>query len=373
MFDAGSKFVFVHTAPHPGRPRRPVTGAPTPWNLAGSRAACHDPGTMKTHLLSVILALSIVFSAASAGAKPKKHRAKKAKSTTPAALVTPASFVTPVAEAPAAPAKPREAKKASAPASASAAAPKVSQFIASGVPLAEVRDGRLKSAGSAKNPCGKKNQWAKIGSEWSALDAWGQIIQSRATIADRRFFEGSGCHEVSFSTPGDPGVAARLFVAKGSGYAPAASAEWKADKDHVKRFEQLYTMQESVWVEGKAGKISAETRGRTLFFRLPKQDGSVEGAPTERRATQWAVAGGRLLVVGYISAAGTWKVGHVMPPNGKERAYEPIAILDMNGDGLPEIVVHEEAGGVFVDRVLSFDPGTMRWEKAVESPGGATL
>jgi hypothetical protein len=315
---------------------------------------------MKTRLLSGIVAALILFSAASAGAAHKKHRAKKAKA------VVPATLITPVVETPAAPA-PHKAKKAAAPAA------KVSQFIASGVPLAEVRDGRLKSAASAKHPCGRKTQWAKIGSEWSALDVWGQIVQSRATIADRRFFEGSGCHEVSFSAPADPGVAARLFVAKDSGYAPAASAEWKADKDHIKRFEQLYSMQENVWIEGKIVKSATEERSRTLFFRLPKQDGSVEGAPTERRATQWAVAGGRLLVVGYVGESGTWKVSHVMPPNGKDRAYEPIAILDMNGDGLPEIVVHEAAAGVFVDRVLAFDPGTMRWEKSVESPGGATL
>ncbi|NJS15129.1 MAG: ABC transporter substrate-binding protein, partial [Sphingopyxis sp.] len=32
----------------------------------------------------------------------------------------------------------------------------------------------------------------------------------------------------------------------------------------------------------------------------------------------------------------------------------------------------EEAGGVFTDRVLSFDPASMRWETAIDGPGGAT-
>jgi hypothetical protein len=261
--------------------------------------------------------------------------------------------------------KPAEAKHTAPP-----RPPKPSRFLASGVPLAEVHEGRLASAATTKHPCGTKARWAKIASVWRGLDTWGQVVHGTAAITDRRLFEGSGCYQVHLETTADPNETARLFVAEGSGYKPASSAQWSPEKKVQSRFEQLVASQVAAWVELK--DEGHEAHGRTLFFRLPKQEGSVEGSPTQRRPTSWAVAGGRVLVVGYLSETGVWKVGHVMPPNGKENAYEPLAVLDMNGDGLPEIVVHEESGGVFTDRVLAFDPGTMRWEKSVESPGGAT-
>ncbi len=246
--------------------------------------------------------------------------------------------------------------------------PALSRFIASGIPLTEVRDGRLESVGTKKQPCGARSRWAKKGSVWTALDAWGQVAGS-LTVSGSDRYDGTGCHQVSFAEgTGKDGLG--VFVAKGSGYSPAPSARWNPAGDVVKHFEHLYSAQATAWVDGKTDATA--DHGKTLFFQLPKQQGSVEGAPTSRRPTHWAVAGGRVLVVAYVGATGAWKVGHVLAPNGKDHAYEPLAVLDMNGDGLPEIVVHEEAGGVFTDRVLSFDAGTMRWEKAVESPGGAT-
>lgn len=250
-------------------------------------------------------------------------------------------------------------------------APAKSRFLSSGVPLAEVREGRIKGVATSKRPCGLRNDWAKIGSLWSPLDAWGQpLSKTDSRVTDRKLYEGSGCYEVDLQASKDSPETARLYVAKGSGYSPAPSAKWSPDAKSAKGFEQLYASQATAWVDAKPE--SAAEHGKVLFFHLPKQESSPEGAPTQRRPIHWAVTGGRVLLVGYVGQTGAWKVGQVLPPNGKDHAYEPIAVLDMNGDGLPEIVVHEEAGGVFTDRVLSFDAGAMRWEKAVESPGGAS-
>lgn len=249
-----------------------------------------------------------------------------------------------------------------------AGAPKPSRFLASGVPLAEVREGRFKGVGSGALPCGPRARWARVTSRWIALDAWGQATGTLSIGGSERY-AGTGCHQVWFSEgTGQDGRG--VLVAEGSGYSARPSAEWKADEASRKRFDRLYSKEEKAWTEG--GGAGSATGRRTLFFALPAQASSVEGAPTQRRPVRWAVSGGRLLVVAYVGASGAWKVAHVLPPNGKANAYETLAVLDMNGDGLPEIVVHEEAGGVFTDRVLAFDPASMRWETAVESPGGAS-
>ncbi len=363
---------------------------------------------MKARLVAGILASLLVFAASSADAAPKKRGGKhgtkpaaatvtgvtkhaavpghakkskgsrRGKTAAPQGATRPAALITPEADKAAvhrdktvaAPDRtagldktspdPRPAK--------SAAAPGLSRFLASGVPLAEVREGRLERVGSAKLPCGTKSRWAKAKSRWQALDAWGRVTGT-LTVGGSERYDGTGCHQLWFSEgTGQDGRG--VFVAEGSGYTAGASAEWKADADQKTRFDRLYSAQEGAWIEGKVDHAVAGRR--TLFFQLPAQETLDGGAPTQRRAARWAVSGGRVLVVGYVGASGAWKVGHVLPPNGKVNAYEPLAVLDMNGDGLPEIVVHEEAGGVFTDRVLSFDPASMRWETAIDGPGGAS-
>lgn len=371
---------------------------------------------MKTRLIAGLVASVLVLAASSADAAPKrraskratrpaaaadagetrnaavpakegksrpkvkgKRRGKAVKQATKRGATRPASLMTPESESAAraekasvraekAAAHVEDTAPASEARSAKAAAPGLSRFLASGVPLAEVRKGRLAPVGSAKRPCGAKESWAKTRSRWHALDAWGRIAGTLVIGGSERY-EGTGCHQVWFAEgAGHDGRG--VLVAEGSGYTAGPSAEWKADAEQKRRFDRLYAAQEGAWVDGRAGKPSHERR--TLFFELPAQEADAEDAPTQRRPARWAVSGGRVLLVGYVGATGAWKVGHVLPPNGKANAYEPLAVLDMNGDGLPEIVVHEEAGGVFTDRVLSFDPASMRWETAVDGPGGAS-
>ena len=345
------------TTKHASVEATPRPAAPLP--AATTKAPAKKAATTKVASVKKAAAATKPASLTTTASPGKRASATKATSTTrPASLES-------------LPILPEKAAPVSEPSAATkASATKLSRFLASGVPLTEVREGRLGAIGSTKLPCGTKSRWAKAQSRWHALDAWGRITGT-LTVGGSDRDGGSGCNQVHFREgTGKDGLG--VFVAVGSGYTVGPSAEWKADADAVKRFEQLYATQESVWVDGKIDRGAAHERKRTLFFELPKQQGSVEGAPTQRRPTRWAVSGGRVLVVGYVGASGAWKVGHVLSPTGKDHAYEPLAILDMNGDGLPEIVVHEEAGGVFVDRVLSFDAGTMRWENAVASPGGAT-
>ena len=316
---------------------------------AGETKAAASAGATKP--ASLVTGAVVAAPAAKKGAASSAAATKRASVVSSAAATKQATLVTPAA-----------AKKG--------AAAGISRFLASGVPLAEVREGRLAEVGTKKRPCGSKGRWAKASSRWHALDAWGRITGT-LTVGGSDRADGSGCHQVRFSEgTGHDGLG--VFVAAGSGYSAGASAEWKPEADVAKRFDALHAAQEVAWVDGKIDRSTEQARRRTLYFELPKQEGSVEGAATQRRPTRWAVSGGRVLLVGYVGANGTWKVGHVLSPASKDDAYEPLAILDMNGDGLPEIVVHEEAGGVYVDRVLSFDAGTMRWENAVASPGGAS-
>ena len=340
---AGTKKPASANAPGATKPASLVNEPPSTKPASGKRAGAKKPASAKTGATKPA-------SLSAASPEPATKRASpSAVSATPAAKQ--ATLVTPE------------------PAAKRLAAPGPSRFLASGVPLAEVREGRLAAVGTRKRPCGAKSRWAKASSRWHALDAWGHITGT-LTVGGSDRDDGSGCHQVLFQE-GTGRDTLGVFVAAGSGYAAAPSAEWKPAADVAKRFDALYATQEGAWVDGRVPRTREQERRRTLYFELPRQEGGPEGAPSQRRPSRWAVSGGRVLLVGYVGESGAWKVGHVLSPTGKDHAYEPLAILDMNGDGLPEIVVHEEASGVYVDRVLSFDAGTMRWENAVASPGGA--
>jgi hypothetical protein len=288
-------------------------------------------------------------------------------------------------------AKPRRHKKALSSARAAASLelpgkadpkadpPKPSFWLAADphVPLATVQERAIHSVGKRGVECGDAGRWASPGSRWHAVDTWGQktgVFEVSAAEA----FDVTACREVSFTArSGKPG--AGLFVSDDSGYAPPASASYAASVGEKKRFSHFLGGMESSWVNQKPlGKLVPWEK-RTLFFQFdpPKEaswDGRVDGAgkPLER-PRRWAVAGGPMLTVAYLGDKGHWKAASVKAPLGIADSYTPIAVFDMNGDGVPEIVVRANDGPNFADKVLRFRSETMSWEEAAESPGGAVL
>jgi hypothetical protein len=245
------------------------------------------------------------------------------------------------------------------------------------VPLAVVNGVAIRSVGKRGAECGSGERWAKPASHWRSVDAWGQIA-GVYEVDSSETFDVTGCREVSLANvSGKPGVG--LFVSADSGYAPGASASYAASPAEKKRFEHFLGAMEQSWVNQKPLGKAVPWGKRTLFFQLtpPKNaavEGRVDGAGHPLvRPTRWAVAGGPMLVVAYEGEKGHWKAASVNAPLGLADSYTPIAVFDMNGDGIPEIVVRANDGPSFADRVLALNPKTMTWEEAAESPGGALL
>jgi hypothetical protein len=136
---------------------------------------------------------------------------------------------------------------------------------------------------------------------------------------------------------------------------------------------------ESTWVNQRPlGKVVPWGK-RTMFFQVSAPAGSswegrVDGSGKPiSRPRHWVVAGGPILVVAYQGQNGHWKAASVKAPLGLSDSYTPVAVFDMNGDGVPEIVYRSNDGPNFADRVLSLSPESLVWEDAAESPGGGAL
>jgi hypothetical protein len=209
------------------------------------------------------------------------------------------------------------------------------------------------------------------------VDAWGRLT-GLFEVAGSEPFDVTACHEVSFSGRGGrAGVG--LFVSDDSGYTPGESVAYVPSLTEKKRFDRFVGAMESSWVNQKPLGQAVPAGKRSFYFQfsLPKDpswEGRRDGAgqPVER-PQRWAVAGGPILVVAYLGDKGHWKAAKVLSPLGLADSYTPVAVFDMNGDGIPEIVVRESDGPTFADKVLSLDPGALRWEEAAESPGGGAL
>jgi hypothetical protein len=245
------------------------------------------------------------------------------------------------------------------------------------VPLAVVDAKQIRGVGKRGKECGAASRWAKPKSRWHAIDAHGEIT-GHYEVAGAETFDLTACREVVFKPlSGKPGVG--LFVSDDSGYKPAASPAFSPSAQEKKRFDQFVGTVESAFVDHKPLGKALPIAKRTLFFEmtLPKDatlDGRVDGnGKPIVRPHRWAVVGGPVLVVAYLGQGGQWHVASVKTALGLADSYMPEAVFDMNGDGLPELIVRQSDGSSFADVVMSVDPKTMKWEDAAESPGGALL
>jgi hypothetical protein len=307
---------------------------------------------MKDALCFSMFASVLALGAPSAYAKPHAHKKPSTLSAPKAALDL---------ELP-----PDEVKKR----------PRASYWLAADphVPLAVVEGKAIRSVGQRGKECGSTGRWATPHSRWHAVDAWGQTT-GLFELTGSETFDVTACHEVSFATrSGKPG--AGLFVSDDSGYTPGETASYTPSALEKKRFEHFLGVMETSWVNQKPLGKAVPWGKRTMFFQLtpPGFEGRVDGdgKPLER-PRHWVVAGGPILVVGYLGENGHWKAASVNAPLGLADSYQPVAVFDMNGDGIPEIVVRASDGPSYADSVIALNPDTMTWEAAAESPGGAAL
>lgn len=236
------------------------------------------------------------------------------------------------------------------------------------VPLAIVDGASIATAGTAC--CAP---WARRGDSWRAVSAWGQIA-GEVTVSGGEGYDASQCYELELTArSGTTGVG--LFV-RGA-WAPAASAAWDAPPAARRGFEALLGQMDQLAVEPSAdstGSRELPTDQRAMYFRIATND-------TPDGSTAWddyAVGGGRLLVVAYRSRD-RWVLAHVeRDVSGgsfvSRDAYRPFAVLDIDGDGFPEIFVHlKEGGGEFYgDVVLGTDVRRGAWQQVAVSVGGST-
>jgi hypothetical protein len=239
-------------------------------------------------------------------------------------------------------------------------------------PLAMVKKGQILEPG--QHCCAP---WARRGSRWKTLDAYGQVI-GEAELAGGEGYDVTQCYELGFKLEkGKAGVGLFVDTSEHAWLAPKSAAWTPTDAEKTALHKVVMDMEKamvptaSYSCDPKATALPFSAR--ELFFHAPK---GYEDATGEKNV-RWAVVGGPVLVIARLQKDGRWVARHVdasFTDSCLVHAYTPRAVFEMDGDGTPEIVVHDDFGDSFGDYVMRLDRAGWegKWNVAAEAVHGST-
>jgi hypothetical protein len=250
-----------------------------------------------------------------------------------------------------------------------AAAPSASYFMAADphVPLAVVAGSTIQEAvASAErgHTCGSPSRWRVPASRWNAVDAWGQVVGT-FTVADFDDYDVTACAEATFgAAPRNDN--ALVYVSADSAWRPAPPVKWAPSAAEARAFDAVLSDVARGHLQKNLSRECTEVGDETRYF-----DVTVGGS------VQHLAVGGRAggFVVATLNGT-TWTREFVktepIVPGAPAMCYRPVAVFDMNGDGIAEIVMRQAEPNSWSDFVLTRTPSG-HWRNVAESPGGSNL
>ena len=154
-------------------------------------------------------------------------------------------------------------------------------------------------------------------------------------------------------------MSSHRFSGLNSGFQPSASLQWHAPAAPRKGFEKLVDETLRGVPQDRQSEHCSVLGSRSRFFQYGEQ--------------KLAVGGGE---GGYVIAAygKAWAVeSRALRPasaKGSSACYRPVSVFDLDGDGVPEIVMRYFEADTFGEVVLSRDETTGKWTVVAESPEG---
>ncbi|MFV8756032.1 hypothetical protein ACNOYE_36230 [Nannocystaceae bacterium ST9] len=205
-------------------------------------------------------------------------------------------------------------------------------------------------------------EWGVIGSRWWALDPWGKVV-GEFELRGGEGYPVTNCYELDF-TPLAGELGTGLLVA--GPYREPDTARWDPDAKQLARLQVEVDAIDAIFEHQGAPAPLAE---RVLPFW--RSDWSGTDASRE-----WVAVGGRWLGLFSLEPDGSWRLRQLDASLATDRflpddAQRPLAAIDLDGDGDPELIVHEHAGPSWSDVLLR--PAGSMYDRSFESPGGATI
>ncbi len=220
--------------------------------------------------------------------------------------------------------------------------------------------------------------WARRGARYRSLNAYGQV-SGIVEITGGAGYDVTRCFELGLGVVSGAD-AALIYASVDGGWQPPASAEWRPDADARRELAQFVELLSQVALIEPQLQRRYENEDplpplgdRTLFFQVTTQRADGRGTIS----FHYAVSGGRLLLIAWYSPEGKWVLAHLVNDMANVDSipiftYRPIAVVDMDGDGVPEVVYHWNEGPAWGQVVLRRRTSRGAWEEVAHSVGGST-
>ena len=196
--------------------------------------------------------------------------------------------------------------------------------------------------------------WGTGNATWTALDRFGQFAGT-GRVAKGEYYSVTKCVELELElVSGKRGI--DVWVAGPTEFRPTPSAEWRPSAAEQAGLPALVKTLENAMVPGPqwegCDRKVAEVSKRVLFFHSKESD---------ERVHERAVVGGPLLIVAERDPArgNAWIATFVDTTDANAclpAQFTPKGVVDLNQDGVPEVVVHTDDGPVFGDIAYGFQP-----------------
>jgi hypothetical protein len=210
--------------------------------------------------------------------------------------------------------------------------------------------------------------WAVRGSRWRALGRYGEVVGT-AEVVGGEGYDVTQCYELELKVvKGDAGVG--IFASSGGDWrSPTRSARWEPTKDERASLLRMAgglasLLDTPTWLHGTES-WPMPLDDRILPFQIqPDPDRGQRGG-------HFAAVGGRVLIIARLDG-GSWKLSYLdasIALAGGD-GVRPLAAFDIDGDAIPELIYHWNAGDGWADVVLRLDDSG--WGEVAESVGGST-
>lgn len=211
--------------------------------------------------------------------------------------------------------------------------------------------------------------WAATGQRWRAVDRWGQPLPGDRVTTDAALYDVTSCWEQQLSLDED-----HALLVQATGWTAPPSAAWQPSADEAAAFTAIAS---GVAAAFQTSPAWPALEARITYFTAP---GARAGQPPRR----FAVLASPLLLVAQLAPTGgapTWRTimtdseALIGTSGSTELPYEVGAIVDLDGDQRPEIIVHRDYSDGWDDVVLGLqdDEPWASVDELAHSPGGATI
>lgn len=235
------------------------------------------------------------------------------------------------------------------------------------VPFAVINGESVSSAG--KDSC---SAWSESEQVWYNLNKLGEIVGT-SKVVSKSYYDITDCYELELKTEsGNDGIG--FYTSEEVDWAVDSAQFWTPSAEETKSLNAFINTIDALFVDTTVNRYPFEQNETALFFKIRQNDNEDENYFPE---TKCVVYGKKYLIIAYLNSDNEWKLAHIENDftNAHSIKKTPISLLDIDDDGIPEILYEDSLGHCFNDKLLKLDNRETigSWKVKAVSVGGGLM